>query len=87
MTGDQVTARVSYNFAVGDTDVECTATDATQTATISFTVTVLDAEAPEITCPTDLVVSNELGQCQAVVNFSVTATDNCSTPSVVSVPP
>ncbi len=42
---------------------------------------------PTITCPADIVKSTDPGLCSAVVNFVVTATDDCGTPSVVCVPP
>ncbi|TYA59589.1 HYR domain-containing protein, partial [Formosa maritima] len=32
-----------------------------------------------VTCPGDITVSNDLGDCGAIVNFEATATDNCST--------
>lgn len=49
------------------------------TASCSFTVTVADTEDPVITCPSNIVVDNDQGQCSAVVNFAdATATDNCS---------
>ncbi|NLO01359.1 MAG: HYR domain-containing protein, partial [Bacteroidales bacterium] len=38
--------------------------------TCSFTVTVVDNEAPVVDCPDDMVVSNDPGECHAVVNFS-----------------
>jgi hypothetical protein len=37
--------------------------------TCSFTVTVNDTEPPVIDCPEDIVVSNDPGECCAVVNF------------------
>ncbi len=50
------------------------------------TITVSDNTAPVITCPSNVTVNNDAGNCSAVVNFNVTATDNCSTPSIVSNP-
>ena len=47
-------------------------------ATCSFTVTVLDSELPEITCPGNLVVSNTPGLCgSSNVVYAVSASDNC----------
>lgn len=44
----------------------------------SFTVTVLDQEAPAITCPANLSVGTSGGVCHAVVNYTApTASDNC----------
>jgi hypothetical protein len=40
-------------------------------------VTVEDNTDPVLTCPENIYVDNELGQCYAVVNFQATATDNC----------
>lgn len=55
------------------------ATDAAGlTATCSFTVTVTDAQPPSITCPANIVRSNDPNQCGAVVSYSLpTASDNC----------
>ncbi len=46
--------------------------------TCSFDVTINDTEDPVITCPGDITVNNDPGVCGAVVNYTVTATDNCS---------
>ncbi|MCB0682320.1 MAG: HYR domain-containing protein, partial [Saprospiraceae bacterium] len=66
-------------FPVGSTTEEYTATDAAgNTASCSFTVTVNDTEDPEIACPADITVSNDPGQCSAVVNYmSPSGMDNC----------
>ncbi len=70
-------------FPVGTTTNSFTATDALgNVANCSFNVTVLDAEAPSITCPSDINVDNTLGLCGAVVNFVISATDNCSIQSL-----
>ncbi len=69
LAGDQVTATFSYNFPVGDTVVECTATDANQAATISFTVTVLDVTAPVIIVPSEPLVIDSLIS-PAIVDYS-----------------
>ena len=50
------------------------------------TITVNDQTPPVITCSPNLVVNTPLGTCSAVVNFTVTATDNCGVVSVISVP-
>ncbi|MBL0102493.1 MAG: HYR domain-containing protein [Bacteroidetes bacterium] len=73
-------------FPIGTTTVTSVATDASgNTATCSFDVTVTDNEDPAITCPSNIAVSSDAGTCGAVVNFSVTTSDNCSS-SVVSTP-
>ena len=66
-------------FPVGTSTVTFTATDGTNMASCSFDVTVIDAESPVITCPTNIAVSNDTGVCGATVNFAdATATDNCT---------
>ena len=48
------------------------------TATCSFNVTVIDNEDPVISCPPNITVSNDIGNCSAVVNYSTpVGTDNC----------
>jgi hypothetical protein len=75
-------------FPVGTTVVTVTATDNTgKTSVKSFNVTVIagDSIAPVLTVPTSpIVVDAEPGKCGASVSFSVSATDNCTTPTVVS---
>lgn len=66
-------------FPVGVTTNTFEVTDSSgNTSSCSFDVTVNDTEAPVITCPGDVSVSNDPGVCGAVVNYTVTATDNCS---------
>ena len=84
-------------FPVGTTTVTCaenaSASAATDAAVVvaasscSFTVTVTDTVAPVISCPGDIAVSSDLGQCSAVVTFTVTAADNCSGITVTANPP
>ena len=71
-------------FAVGTNSVLATATDASgNTAQCGFNVTVNDTEDPVITCPADITVGNDPGQCGADVEYLVTATDNCPGVGVV----
>ncbi len=68
----------TQTFNVGVTTVTYTVTDAAgNTGTCSFTVTVNDTQAPVISCPANITVSTPVGSCTAVVNYTVTATDNC----------
>src|SRR5690606_37914728 len=64
---------------VGTTVETYTVTDLSgNQAMCSFTITVTDDEAPAITCPEDLIVSNDPGDCGAVVTFAAPeALDNC----------
>lgn len=65
-------------FSLGTTTVIYTATDASgNSSTCSFTVTVNDTEQPVLSCPSNITVNNDAGDCGAIVNFSVVATDNC----------
>ncbi len=73
------------SFPVGVTIVEFTVTDASgNTASCSFTVTVVDNELPQIIfCPTNLTIPANPALCGAVVNFvPPSASDNC--PGVAS---
>jgi hypothetical protein len=75
-------------YALGTTSVLLTVTDNKgATSQCTATVTVTDTSPPTITCPANITVSAAAGQCSAVVSYSApTATDNCSTPTVVSTP-
>jgi large repetitive protein len=65
-------------FAIGITTNSYTVTDvAGNTASCEFTVKVNDAEAPTITCPANVGVSNTVGACGAAVTYAVAFTDNC----------
>jgi HYR domain/FG-GAP-like repeat len=75
-------------FQLGATNVTCTATDqAGNQATKTFSVTVIDNQAPKFNGISDIVVNAAPGQCSAVVNFNITASDNCSAVPVTTNPP
>ncbi len=58
-------------FPAGVTVNTFVAADASgNTDTCSFTVTVQDTSAAQITCPADITVSNDAGICGAVVGFN-----------------
>jgi hypothetical protein len=61
-------------FPIGTTTVNVSSTSG---ATCSFTIRVNDTQPPTITCPANIVVSNTLNQCGAIVNFTPVAADNC----------
>ena len=74
-------------FNVGSTTVSYSAMDAAGNGvTSSFTVTVTDGQAPTIDgLPADISVSNDPGQCAAVVTWTEpSATDNCGVTSFSS---
>ncbi|MBC7240651.1 MAG: HYR domain-containing protein, partial [Chloroflexi bacterium] len=74
-------------FPVGTTTNTFVVTDAAgNTASCSFTVTVVDNEPPVLTCPPDKNVSTDPGKCYATVDPGLaTATDNCPGVTVVGV--
>ncbi len=75
------------SFPIGTTQVEVVATDAAGNAdTCNFDVTVLETEPPVLTCPTDIIVANDPGQCGAVVTFDPTATENCGSATITANP-
>jgi hypothetical protein len=67
-------------FPVGSTTNTFVVTDAFgNSASCSFTITVNDTEAPVISCPADISVNNDAGQCGAVVSYAAPSfSDNCS---------
>ncbi|MEY2428462.1 MAG: hypothetical protein QOJ40_1347 [Verrucomicrobiota bacterium] len=75
-------------FPVGVTTVQCSATEAAgNTGTCSFTVTIRDTQAPTITCPADMVVTNAHDAWTSVVSFNPAVSDNCpDTPLLISNP-
>lgn len=84
-TGSGLNDASGRNFNLGVTTVNYTVTDLSgNTAACSFTVTVLDAESPSISCPGNIVTNNDTLICGAVVNgiAPLTANDNCGIDSV-----
>ncbi len=65
-------------FPVGVTTNTYSVTNGTNTTSCSFTVTVVDNEAPVLNCPSNIIVNNSTGTCGAVVNYiAPVGTDNC----------
>jgi subtilisin-like proprotein convertase family protein len=79
LTGNGSGSGSSTYFPVGTTTVVLTATDgANAPVQCTFTVKVNDTEAPNITCPGSILVSNDAGQCGAAVAYKNPVTsDNC----------
>ena len=73
-------------FPVGTTVQSYEVTDQTGTYTCTFNVTVNDVQDPIITnCPSNIVVSTDLGSCDAGVNWTEPiASDNCPAVSFTS---
>src|SRR5204862_399370 len=72
-------------FPLGDTTTTVFVTDAAgNTAACSFTVTVLDNQAPVIVCPADITQNTDTNACGAIVNFTApVGTDSCPGSSTV----
>ena len=72
-------------FMVGTTVNTFKVTDASgNTATCSFTVTVLETQLPVITCPGNIVQSTDLNLCSAIVTYvTPVGTDNCPNPVTI----
>ena len=63
-------------FPLGTTNIVVTATDMAGNSTeCSFDINVLDENAPVLICPDDITVSQDEGQCGAVVNFEAGISD------------
>jgi hypothetical protein len=73
-------------FPLGTTIVIATALNSAGYDSCSFKVTVVDAQAPVIACPANITRVNDPGQCGAVANYTVTATDNCTGVTVTVLP-
>jgi len=77
-------------FPKGTTTVTATATDASgNTASCSFTVTVVDTQPPSIACPSNItaVVPGASDTCATVSYAAPVATDNCQGVGVICTPP
>ncbi len=75
-------------FVLGATTVNVTASDVGgNTANNSFTVTIVDTTAPQLTVPTSPVLATTISTAGAAVNFSISATDVADpTPIIVATP-
>ena len=61
----------------------CDETNLCDTTTVG--ITVLDNINPTITCPADITMSNDAGECNAIVNWTVpTPEDNCPGTTITS---
>lgn len=62
----------------GNAVVEYTLTDASgNSVNCSFTITVNDNELPVVTCPSDITVDTDPGECSAVINYAIGLSENC----------
>jgi hypothetical protein len=71
-------------FPKGTTTVTATATSICGVSTCTFTITVVDAELPTITCPASVTINNTPNLCSGVATYPApTALDNCPFPGTV----
>jgi subtilisin family serine protease len=87
--GDPITLSLAPAgpYPLGTTVVTLTVSDAYTSSTCTATITVIDITPPAVTCPADIAVGNDPGDCGAIVSFTVTATDNCDNDvSIVAAP-
>lgn len=76
-------------FQKGATMLNWKVTDAlARMAVCDFTVTVNDNQAPNISCPANIVRNTDVGRCDAMVTYPTpTATDNCPGVTVMRTSP
>ncbi|HSP14365.1 MAG TPA: HYR domain-containing protein [Thermoanaerobaculia bacterium] len=78
----------NFVFPVGTTTLTYTATDGVgNSASATQTIKVIDATAPRVEVPADIVTPTAAGRCSADVSYSFTATDNCLGLATSSTPP
>jgi uncharacterized repeat protein (TIGR01451 family) len=75
-------------FAIGTTSVSCTEPSVEILGPLcTFNITVIDQSPPSLSCSTGVTVPLPAGQTSAVVNYPSPAVSDCSSTSVVCVPP
>ncbi|MBL0317035.1 MAG: HYR domain-containing protein, partial [Flavobacteriales bacterium] len=68
--------------SAGNTVITITVTDAAgNVGTCTFTLTTSDTTAPTVVTPANITANVAPGTCSAVVNYTVSMSDNCTTPS------
>jgi hypothetical protein len=51
------------------------------------TITINDTEKPVLNCPPGITITLGAGECETVVNFNISATDNCTlNPTITQIP-
>jgi len=88
--GDPITLTQSPTgpYPLGNTLVTLTVSDDEGALSqCTAMVTVRDTTPPTITCPANIVKSTDFGQCSAVVDYAVTANDNCAGMAIITSPP
>ena len=84
----EFTPPIGSFFQIGTQTVRAVAIDESANAdTCYFNITVIDTEAPVITCPEGIQVENDPYSYGAVVDFDPQAVDNCPGATIVTNPP
>jgi hypothetical protein len=73
-------------FRLGQSNVICTATSGSASASCTFRVTVVDTTPPVVRCPTN-ITANATSASGAVVTYSASASDPCGIASFDCAPP
>ncbi|MBA3673669.1 MAG: family 10 glycosylhydrolase, partial [Chitinophagaceae bacterium] len=69
----------------GNTAITLTATDGSgKSSSCIFNVKAEDREPPYLTVPEDTIVATDNDKCSAVVNYTISSSDNCSPVTIVS---
>lgn len=75
----QITDPGAHEFFEGTTYLLARSVDGCGLHTdYTFAITIVDTEAPQITCPANIVIDNYPGACGNVAVFPASATDNCT---------
>ncbi|MEW6194312.1 MAG: LamG-like jellyroll fold domain-containing protein [Bacteroidota bacterium] len=89
LNGNAVSTSASFTttLAGGTYTFTLTISDGQSSSSDDVTVTVnVDNTAPVLSVPQNISVNNDEGECGAVVNFEVTASDECGSVTVSSIP-
>ncbi|MDZ4824680.1 MAG: HYR domain-containing protein [Flavobacteriales bacterium] len=80
------TANATDNYPVGTTTIVWTVTDIYgNSSTCSMSVTVVDDEAPEVTCPADITIGTDEDVCETFVAINAPlVSDECGIASVLN---
>ncbi|NRB54162.1 MAG: HYR domain-containing protein, partial [Saprospiraceae bacterium] len=86
--GTQVATGANFNVSPTTTTTYYVRAEGTCSGTsgtcASLTITIEDGVNPVASCPADISVNNDPGQCSAVVSFAATGSDNCGGPVGIS---
>lgn len=81
LDGSNTNATASQPFPIGSFSSSSTGICADDQHTV--TITIDDDEAPVLNCPENIIITLGPGLCSKIVNFFITATDNCDPNPVI----